>query len=229
MRLIVKSDIMLELDAIWGVPGHNTHFVFSREDLPEPFSYIEISNATHNRAYITIDGQLFRIEPGKTEILGIKPDTVSVINSFRGNNLFLSNFYDTPIRTTDNVCYKCAEAAFQAQKCPAEKMKFVQLDGKNAKAMGRKVQLRSDWDAVKDGAMYRVLEQKFAPGTQLAEKLMDTSPAYLIEGNTWHDNYWGACMCDKCKAENKRGLNKLGSLLMDIRSKLLDGTMAEVL
>lgn len=37
----------------------------------------------------------------------------------------------------------------------------------------------------------------------------------IVEGNYWHDNYWGNCTCDKCK--NIEGQNKLGKILMKIR------------
>ena len=40
----------------------------------------------------------------------------------------------------------------------------------------------------------------------------------LIEGNTWHDNYWGDCSCNRCKS--KSGENMLGILLMELRDKL---------
>ena len=44
-----------------------------------------------------------------------------------------------------------------------------------------------------------------------------TGDAELIEGNTWHDNYWGVCSCSKC---NGRGKNRLGKLLMKVREEL---------
>ena len=48
--------------------------------------------------------------------------------------------------------------------------------------------------------------------------LLLTGGAELIEGNHWHDNFWGICTCDKCW--DKRQENQLGKLLMKIRNKL---------
>jgi hypothetical protein len=65
--------------------------------------------------------------------------------------------------------------------------------------------------------MEDLLRQKFAPGSELAAKLVATYPRMLIEGNNWHDNYWGSCRCDVC---GFKGMNVLGVLLMTIRAEL---------
>jgi len=44
--------------------------------------------------------------------------------------------------------------------------------------------------------------------------LLETGDAYLVEGNWWHDCYWGVCYCDKCMGT---GQNKLGDFLMAVR------------
>ena len=49
-------------------------------------------------------------------------------------------------------------------------------------------------------------------------RLLSTSNATLVEGNWWHDNFWGDCYCPKCKGIP--GANTLGRLLMELRSKL---------
>ena len=46
-------------------------------------------------------------------------------------------------------------------------------------------------------------------------KLLESSNYYLIEGNNWHDNYWGKCYCAKCTKID--GQNKLGAILMKLR------------
>ena len=81
-----------------------------------------------------------------------------------------------------------------------------------AKALGRKIELRPDWDSVKDIVMYDVCKLKFTTHTDLKEKLLSTGDAELIEGNYWGDVYWGVC--------NGIGKNKLGKTLMRIRSEL---------
>jgi predicted NAD-dependent protein-ADP-ribosyltransferase YbiA (DUF1768 family) len=68
--------------------------------------------------------------------------------------------------------------------------------------------------------MLDLLRIKFAEA-HLAELLLATGEATLVEGNTWHDNDWGACTCEGCQAEPKHNL--LGQLLMQVRSELRQG------
>ena len=75
--------------------------------------------------------------------------------------------------------------------------------------MGRRVELREDWDAVKLGVMYEVLQAKFAQNPELYNQLKDTGTEEIVEGNWWYDKYWGVC--------NGEGENHLGKLLMWIR------------
>ena len=58
------------------------------------------------------------------------------------------------------------------------------------------------------------LLQKFS-NTKLRDKLLSSGDAILIEGNYWHDNFWGDCYCDRCS--NIVGQNQLGKLLMKVR------------
>jgi predicted NAD-dependent protein-ADP-ribosyltransferase YbiA (DUF1768 family) len=51
----------------------------------------------------------------------------------------------------------------------------------------------------------------------LAEKLLATGEEILVEGNTWHDNFWGRCSCRNCRG---KGVNHLGQLLMERRAAL---------
>ena len=69
-----------------------------------------------------------------------------------------------------------------------------------------------DWEEVKDQIMYEICLAKFTQNEELKEKLLATGNEELVEGNTWHDTYWGVC--------NRRGKNKLGKILMRVRSEL---------
>lgn len=85
-----------------------------------------------------------------------------------------------------------------------------------AKRMGRKMILRDDWDAVKVTYMRSFLRQKFSEiNGELHQMLADTGDQDLVEGNHWHDNYWGVCSCEKCL--EIYSINMLGRLLMEIR------------
>jgi len=135
------------------------------------------------------------------------------INEFRGEYYFLSNFYETPV-VFEGVEYANNEAAFQAQKVLDKTIQkeFIFLSPNLAKAKGRKVNLRADWEKVKDLLMYRIVLAKFTQNPDLKTKLLNTGTCQLIEGNTWNDRYWG-----KCKGT---GLNKLGLILESIRQQL---------
>ena len=130
-----------------------------------------------------------------------------VIDSFNGPYAFLSNFYEHDGRIT-------AEHLFQSMKTddPFSQLWILAAPSpKEAKARGRKVALRSDWDDVKIGVMECVLAIKFASGTVMSHWLQDTRDAELIEGNYWNDTFWGVC--------NGVGENWLGKLLMERRQK----------
>ena len=147
-----------------------------------------------------------------------------MINDFSGENAFLSNFFDACL-IYEGIIYKSTEAAFQAAKTldVAERERIAVMTPSQAKRAGRSLQLRSDWEEVKDKVMYDVCRAKFKMnGTlQLEEKLLATGDEELIEGNTWHDNYWGNCTCDKCK--DIPGRNQLGKTLMKLREDNREG------
>ena len=142
------------------------------------------------------------------------------INSFKGEYFFLSNFYEAPV-TYGGITYQNNEAAFQAQKVAPKKgeipfadprLEFADLSPSEAKKKGRRVILRKDWEQVKYGIMKAIVYAKFSQNEDLKEKLLETSDAYLEEGNTWGDRVWGTV--------NGEGKNLLGHILMDIRDAL---------
>lgn len=135
----------------------------------------------------------------------------------RDTHHFLSNFYQHPF-TYNGLVYPNAEAAFQAQKCSsdADRIKYtLQKNPVRAKQMGKKEpNLPSNWDEISYDIMFDILRAKFSV-PELAEMLESTGDAYLEEGNHWHDNRWGRCTCEKCRA--KEGKNWLGEILMQVR------------
>ena len=142
-----------------------------------------------------------------------------MINCFDGKYMFLSNFYNSSC-TFEGKVYPTVEHAFQAAKTliPEEREEIRKADtpGK-AKRMGRAVTLRSDWEEVKTDVMLECLRSKFS-FRPLGIELINTGNEELVEGNTWHDNEWGSCTCDRCK--NIVGKNKLGNALMTIREEI---------
>lgn len=140
---------------------------------------------------------------------------VEKIMEFRGAYHFLSNMYSAPFEW-DGRRYKNSEAAFQSAKTmnPQERDAFSEMNGVVAKRAGKKVLLRGDWEDVKDGVMEEVVRAKFSQNPELLEKLLATGDAELVEGNRWHDQYWGF---DLLKGV---GENHLGMILMRIRAEL---------
>lgn len=134
------------------------------------------------------------------------------IERFRNEYYFLSNMYPCKV-IYRGIEFASAESAFQSQKNPLHSNLFIGLNGYEAKKLGRKVNLRSDWDKVRVSIMEEVLIAKFDSNPELKEKLISTFPNKLYEGNDWNDTFWGIC--------NGNGYNHLGRLLMNLRAKYL--------
>ncbi len=141
------------------------------------------------------------------------------ISEFRGPTRWLSNFEIAPV-IIDGKEYLTNEHYFQACKVVTEtghESVRTSPTAAGAKREGRKVPLRPDWEEVKNEVMLKGLRAKFAPGSLLAYKLLTTKDRLLVEGNTWHDTYWGVCTCPQHQG---KGLNTLGQLLMQVREEL---------
>jgi len=144
-----------------------------------------------------------------------------IINSFRNEYLFLSNFYrcDIIIFSSYNplaVPYKTVEHYYQASKATniTDHMKITNLSSAGAaKNFGRKIKLRDDWEDIKIDIMKKALKEKFS-NPIFNKKLRETGTKILIEGNHWGDTYWGVDI------KTGIGQNMLGKLLMEIRDEV---------
>ena len=151
-----------------------------------------------------------------------------VLNDWRAEELqFLSNFSEF-IVVIHGLEFKTKAHFFQWCKTlvPEEQDRIWNAaTSGQAKRLGQSpgrggiATLRAHWDERKDAFMVIGLLHKYLQHPHLTTDLVNTHPAKLIEGNWWHDNYWGDCWCDKCA--NKVGLNKLGVMHMDIRNSLM--------
>ncbi|SFI50315.1 NADAR family protein [Jannaschia pohangensis] len=85
---------------------------------------------------------------------------------------------------------------------------------KDAKALGmtRKLPLRADWEAVKDGVMLRAVRRKFQTHAAPRALLLSIGHAPIVE-NAPMDAYWGC-------GPDGRGQNRLGQILMQVRAEL---------
>lgn len=132
---------------------------------------------------------------------------------FDGHYGFLSNFYHSPIEL-EGHSFLNGEAAFQGFKDLTRIGEFKTIQPSRAKSLGRQVKLRSDWEQVKTSVMEEVVMAKFSQNLDLQKKLLATGDRLLVEGNWWRDDTWGV--------SNGRGENRLGLILMKVRSHLRD-------
>jgi ribA/ribD-fused uncharacterized protein len=142
------------------------------------------------------------------------------IEDFQGDYFFLSNFAPGPVQL-NGLRFPTVEHAYQAAKTlePEERQKIQQASTPAlAKKMGRKVTKRPDWGDLKVDLMRDLVRQKFTGHSELKKRLLATGDAELVEGNTWHDNFWGDCRCARCASSP--GQNWLGRILMDVRRQL---------
>lgn len=140
------------------------------------------------------------------------------IDRFTGEWAVLSNFFTCSVQMSDHT-FPSSEHAFQAAKSlsPAVWGTVSLLpDPATAKRFGRTVTLRGDWEQAKKRIMLNVLLAKFTQHPDLAARLAATGDEPLLEGNYWHDNYWGSCGCGRASCAEP-GLNYLGRLLMAVR------------
>ena len=133
------------------------------------------------------------------------------IDNFSGDYEFLSNFYFAPITDVVGNLWGSTEQFYQACKTLDTKewteIYYSKGPG-DAKRLGQKVTLREDWDRIKIDVMYEALCYKFTQHPELMKWLKETGDAYLEEGNTWNDTFWGVC--------KGKGKNMLGVLLIRV-------------
>ena len=147
-----------------------------------------------------------------------------MITYFKDQYRFLSNFYPSPINMKlhdEYILFPTVEHYYQAMKVatPEAISEILKLKTPGeTKRWGRTCDLREDWEFIKNEIMMEALEVKFRKNSKLSHLLLKTNNEILIEGNTWHDNYWGKCFCSKCK--NKLYKNTLGKMLMYVRKNL---------
>lgn len=127
-----------------------------------------------------------------------------------------SNFAPRSI-VIDGKWWYHSEGYYQAQKfagTPHEEAIRTLKSPREAADYGRRTDLplREDWEQVKDTVMLEALRAKFTQHADLRAMLLSTGDAALIE-HTRNDNYWG-------DGGDGSGQNKLGRLLMQLRSEL---------
>ena len=156
----------------------------------------------------------------------------NAIMRFVGDYEFMSSFFilENPVRFAD-MNYWAVENGYVAGKTtnPSIRYRISQMNPWQAKGFGKKILEKNisanpEWnDDFRVGLMEELVFQKFSKNPELKEKLIETGDRKSVEGNTWHDNFFGICFCGKCPEEKQRPKeqhNHLGIILMNVRGKL---------
>lgn len=151
-----------------------------------------------------------------------------------GDHEFLRNDYRVDV-DFNGIIFPSVEHAFQAAKTldESEKKKFADtnLSAREAKQMGRALELRPDWDEVRHIIMMILVRTKFFNNPDLETCLLETGTAKLVMGSTnsdQYDSYWGMWINPDSSVEPDmnptslflEGENRLGNILMDVRKEL---------
>jgi ribA/ribD-fused uncharacterized protein len=134
------------------------------------------------------------------------------ILGFFGDYRFLSNYHQCPVYF-EGLLYPSSENAYMAAKTldTNQRREFQTIDPKEAKDLGRRIKLRTDWESIKFDVMLAVCFDKFYRNKTIRQKLIDTGSAHLEETNHWNDTLWGT-------DEFRVGQNNLGIILMNLRT-----------
>lgn len=129
--------------------------------------------------------------------------------------------FDRPLVDTNNISYPSVDHFYYGQMTTnlAKRWHIAsQATAKMAKRAVELVEIRPDWDNMRNLVMRTALNYKFAPVTSWALRLRQTT-GELYNTNITHDTYWGVCVCPKCSST---GQNLLGVMLMNVRSYILN-------
>ena len=143
---------------------------------------------------------------------------------------YLCNFHERKVTVnvttydgvTKEYTFENSEAAFAAWKAITHDdiVKYVndrcaydmtKMNPKEAKAHGRKMKLRPDWEKIKVDVMHYVCTSKFRQNIDLYRKLINETEQ-IIEHTTW-DKIWGVDI------NTGEGKNLLGIILEDIKAE----------
>ena len=140
-----------------------------------------------------------------------------LITQFHGEYRFLSNFYPAEVLAW-GILFPTVEHAYVACKTWDKEVRRQIADiptPGQAKRFGRSFQAQRLFHEKKYEWMRTLVHRKFLH-KHLRELLLNTGEARLVEGNRWHDNYWGACECNACQHHIQQ--NRLGKILMEVRT-----------
>jgi ribA/ribD-fused uncharacterized protein len=114
----------------------------------------------------------------------------------------------------DNITYPTAEAAIQAAK-NLNDIEYIQKQHARtplmSKNLGRKTEIRKDWERVCDKITYKIVKYKFDQHNDIRENLLNTGLRPIIQ-HSRGDSYWG-------DGGDGTGQNKMGNILTKVREQ----------
>jgi hypothetical protein len=125
------------------------------------------------------------------------------------SNFYYAEFY------LDGVQWACSEQAYMYAKSddPTYRRKIKKTQNPfEVKALGRKVELRPNWDNLKYWIMIRVIKAKFSQNADLKDLLISTGDRSIHED--CKDPWWGG------GPNFPSGRDLLGKALMEVRAIL---------
>lgn len=141
-----------------------------------------------------------------------------MISGFSGKFKWLSNFYPATIIANGHT-FVSVEHAYVAAKpimplSPFDVIWLNSLSAGKVKRVGRDLDLRPDWDAVKLDVMLDYTRQKYSDQNPELKALLKLTVGHdIVETNTWGDTFWGM-------TPEGEGHNWLGIIIMSVRDEL---------
>lgn len=147
-----------------------------------------------------------------------------MVKEFQGKYRFLSNFTPNGKGFSVEKYYQFYKALLAGD--PNPQMILRAQSGAEARRMGKKFPRPANAVQI----MEDLVRFKFKEDPILLGLLLQTGDAELVEGNNWHDTFWGICN-GRCKKQctfsgclhEPEGENQLGKILMKVREELRDG------
>jgi ribA/ribD-fused uncharacterized protein len=152
--------------------------------------------------------------------------------SFQGTRDVFSNMYPCKLRKY-NKTFNSAEHLYQYEKCLFHKSEKLGLrvynsnNGFIAKRHAKEIKVSPSWLNYREECLKNILTLKAEQCEKFRKHLHLSKDKMLIEANKY-DNYWG-CGLDKSALSISNGIyqgkNKMGELLMILRSELIAETV----
>lgn len=196
------------------------------------FAYsIGYKNCKASGSKLTIEGKTYRYEtlhllPQDLQLCNIRTRRVGDGIGFQGEVSYLSNFYPATFNL-EEYTFVSAEQAYQFFKVRTCKRddSAMQIMGmsksRKIKEAGDSIPATAVWEANKEKFMRSIAYSKFSQNKDIRMKLLATMdvPLYECTKNRW----WGCGFHlddPEWKDRAPPGLNKMGEILMDVRSAL---------